>query len=60
MAGGLIAFYQVGYGIAAFGVGRLQSSAGLGLSTIYGGAAVIAFATAALSFLVTRKVAAPV
>ncbi len=29
VAGGLIAFYQMGYGIAAFGVGPLQSRAGL-------------------------------
>jgi fucose permease len=59
VAGGLIAFYQIGYGIAAFGVGPLQSSAGLDLSTIYGGAAAIALAMGALSFLVTRKVATP-
>ena len=30
--GGLIAFYQMGYGIAAFGVGPLQQKAGLSLS----------------------------
>jgi fucose permease len=59
VAGGLIAFYQIGYGIAAFGVGPLQTWAGLDLSTIYGGTAVIAFAMAALSFFVTRKSAAP-
>ena len=55
VAGGLIAFYQIGYGIAAFGVGPLQTWAGLDLSTIYGATAVIACAMAALSFLVTRK-----
>ena len=59
VAGGLIAFYQIGYGIAAFGVGPLQSWAGLDLSTIYGGTAMIAFAMAALSFVVTRHSAAP-
>ncbi len=58
VAGGLIAFYQIGYGIAAFGVGPLQSWAGLDLSTIYGGTAMIAFAMAALSFLITSKSAA--
>ena len=58
VAGGLIAFYQIGYGIAAFGVGPLQSWAGLELSTIYGGTAIIAFAMAALSFLVTAQAAA--
>ena len=30
--GGLIAFYQMGYGIAAFGVGPLQQNAGLSLN----------------------------
>ena len=32
VAGGLIAFYQIGYGIAAFGVGPLQGLAGLELN----------------------------
>ena len=59
VAGGLIAFYQIGYGIAAFGVGPLQTWAGLDLSAIYGGTAVVALAMAALSFVVTRKSAAP-
>ena len=54
-AGGLIAFYQVGYGIAAFGVGPLQTWAGLDLSVIFGGTAIIALAMAAVSFVVTRK-----
>jgi MFS family permease len=59
VAGGLIAFYQVGYGIAAFGVGPLQSWAGLDLNMIYGGTAVVALAMSALSFVVTRKTRAP-
>jgi MFS family permease len=54
VAGGLIAFYQIGYGIAAFGVGPLQS-AGWDLKKIYGGTAVVALAMAVLSFVVTRK-----
>ena len=54
VAGGLIAFYQIGYGIAAFGVGPLQS-AGLGLSTIYGGTAIVALAMAGLSFIIVRR-----
>jgi fucose permease len=54
VAGGLIAFYEMGYGIAAFGVGPLQKGAGLDLSTIYGGTAAIALAMAALSFVLTR------
>jgi fucose permease len=52
-AGGLIAFYQIGYGIAAFGVGPLQTWAGLGLNIIYGGTATVALVMAALSFAVT-------
>ena len=41
VAGGLIAFYQMGYGIAAFGVGLLVDYAGLSFNTIYGLAAVV-------------------
>jgi len=59
-AGGLIAFYQIGYGIAAFGVGPLQTWAGLDLNVIFGGTAVVALAMAAVSFVVTRKSSAPV
>jgi predicted MFS family arabinose efflux permease len=55
VAGGLIAFYQIGYGIAAFGVGPLQTWAGLRLNTIYGGTAIVALAMCGLSFVVTRK-----
>jgi len=55
VAGGLIAFYQIGYGIAAFGVGPLQTRAGLALNIIYGGSAVVAVAMSVLSFVVTRK-----
>lgn len=54
-AGGLIAFYQIGYGIAAFGVGPLQTWAGLDLNVIYEGTAIVALAMALLSFVVTRK-----
>jgi MFS family permease len=59
-AGGLIACYQIGYGIAAFGVGPLQTWAALDLNIIYGGTAVVALAMAAVSFVVTRKSSAPV
>ena len=56
VAGGLIAFYQIGYGIAAFGVGPLQTLAGLGLNAIYGWTAICALMMAGLSFVVVRKV----
>ena len=55
VAGGLIAFYQIGYGLAAFGVGPLQSWTGSDLSAIYGGTAVVALTLAALSLAVTRE-----
>jgi fucose permease len=55
VSGGLIAFYQIGYGVAAFGVGPLQTRTGSDLSAIYGGTAVVALAMAALSLLVTRE-----
>jgi MFS family permease len=53
VAGGVIAFYQLGYGIAAFGVGPLKN-AGVSLPAIFGFTAVIAAAMALLSFFVTR------
>jgi len=51
VAGGVIAFYQLGYGIAAFGAGPLQS-AGLELPTLFGLTAIVAVAMGALSFVV--------
>jgi MFS family permease len=59
-AGGLIAFYQIGYGIAAFGVGPLQSWAGLDLTIIYAGSAAVALSMAVVSFVVTRTSPAPI
>jgi hypothetical protein len=52
-AGGIIAFYQLGYGIAAFGVGPLLD-AGVTLPAVYAAAAGIAVAMGLLSFRVTR------
>jgi len=53
VASWVIAFYQAGYGIAAFGAGPLQS-AGVSLSTIYGLTAIIALAMGLLSFGLAR------
>jgi fucose permease len=55
VAGGLIAFYQMGYGIAAFGVGPLEDYAGLGLNSLFGFAAVAALVLAALAFVITNE-----
>jgi MFS family permease len=51
LAGGVIAFYQLGYGLAAFGVGPLLDS-GVGLPTVYAIAAVVAAAMGVWSFVV--------
>ena len=50
VAGGVIAFYQLGYGLAAFGAGPLQN-AGISLSAIFGGTAIVAAVMAVLSNL---------
>jgi MFS family permease len=52
VAGALIGFYQMGYGIAAFGVGPLQTSAGLGLNGIYRASAGVALVLTVIAFLV--------
>jgi fucose permease len=54
VAGGVIAAYQVGYGIAAFGVGPLVDH-GVSLGTVYAWTAVAAGAMVLLSFPVTRS-----
>jgi fucose permease len=55
VAGGLIAFYQIGYGIAAFGVGPLETRLGLSLDSIYGGTTVVALGLAVLAVLMVRR-----
>ena len=54
VSGELIAFYQVGYGVAAFGVGPLHSATGAPLSEVYGGATVVAAIMLVLAFMITR------
>ena len=54
VSGYVIAFYQMGYGIAAFGVGPLQENAGVSLSALYGWAAFVALALGALALVVVR------
>jgi predicted MFS family arabinose efflux permease len=58
VAGGVIAFYQVGYGIAAFGVGPLVDR-GVSLASLYGWTAIAAAAMAVLSFAVAARQASP-
>jgi fucose permease len=56
VASWLIASYQIGYGIAAFGVGPLERITGLSLGTLYGWAAVVALAMGGLSLVVVGVV----
>ena len=53
-AGLLIAFYQVGYGIAAFGFGPIQDFLGVGLAAIFALAAAIAVGMGSLSCVIVR------
>jgi Na+/melibiose symporter-like transporter len=57
-AGGVIAFYQLGYGIAAFGTGPLVDG-GVSLPTIYGIAAGVAVAMGLWSFVVAGRRPSP-
>jgi fucose permease len=57
-AGGIIAFYQLGYGIAAFGTGPLVDS-GVSLSAIFGFTAIVAAGLGVLSFAVAPVLSRP-
>ncbi|MGH3794169.1 MAG: MFS transporter [Pseudonocardiaceae bacterium] len=58
MTGAVIAFYQLGYGVAAFGVGPLRD-AGLTLPTVFAASAVVAIVMGALSFAVAHRRPSP-
>jgi fucose permease len=58
VAGGVIACYQLGYGIAAFGIGPLLDG-GVGLPTVFGVAAAVALVMGATSFAVARRRPSP-
>jgi FHS family glucose/mannose:H+ symporter-like MFS transporter len=62
MAGGLIAFYQLGYGFAAFGIGPLQGLFGLSFSTVFAAGSVVAAPIIVIAWMIirpTRTQAAP-
>src|SRR5215467_4636324 len=57
MSGEIVAFYQAGYGVAAFGVGPLRDFAGFPFRTIYSFGSLVAAAILAVAFVVvTREV----
>jgi FHS family glucose/mannose:H+ symporter-like MFS transporter len=55
MAGELIAFYQLGYGVAAFGTGPLRDAIGLPFSTIFAGGSIVALPLAVIAWLIVRR-----
>lgn len=58
VAGGIIACYQAGYGIATFGV-RPLASAGIRLPTIFAASAAVAAVTGGLSLVVAHRRPSP-
>jgi FHS family glucose/mannose:H+ symporter-like MFS transporter len=59
MAGGLIAFYQLGYGVAAFGTGALRDMIGLPYSTIFATGSIVAAPLVIVAwFVILRPLAA--
>lgn len=55
VAGGLIGFYQMGYGIGAFGVGPLQTWRHLTLGSMYASMVVLALGLATLALFTIAK-----
>ena len=55
MAGGLIAFYQLGYGVAAFGTGPLRDLVGLQFSTIFAAGSIVALPLVVIALFVIRR-----
>ncbi len=58
VAGGVIACYQVGYGLAAFGVGPL-TSAGIRLPAVFAASAAVAVVMGGLSLVVAHGQPSP-
>ena len=58
MSGELIAFYQLGYGVAAFGTGPLRNLGGLSFATIFAGASALAIGMGILAILILRQMTA--
>ncbi len=55
IAGELIAFYQLGYGLAAFGAGPLRDLIGLPFSTIFAAGSIVALPLAVIAALIMRQ-----
>jgi MFS transporter, FHS family, glucose/mannose:H+ symporter len=57
-SGELIAFYQLGYGVAAFGSGPLRDFAGFSFSAIFAGASAVAIGMGIFAILIVRHMPA--
>jgi len=55
MAGELIAFYQAGYGVAAFGIGPLHDPLGLLFATIFAAGSLVALPLVLIAYLIVRR-----
>jgi fucose permease len=55
MAGELIAFYQLGYGVAAFGTGPLRDVFGLQYSTVFAAGSIVAAPLVVVAWFVSRR-----
>ena len=55
MSGELIASYQIGYGVAAFGVGPLREFGGLAFSTIFAAGGGVALMLAFVAWRLGRS-----
>src|SRR5436305_9661537 len=55
MAGELIAFYQLGYGVAAFGTGPLRDVVGLPYSMIFAAGSIVAVPLVVVAWFVIRR-----
>ena len=55
MAGAIIAFYQLGYGVAAFGTGPLRDSIGLSFSAIFSAGSIVALPLVVVAWFVIRQ-----
>ena len=54
VAGELIAFYQLGYGVAAFGIGPLHDPLGLAFSTIFAAGTLVALPLVVIAYFIVR------
>jgi len=59
MAGGLIAFYQLGYGVAVFGIGPLRDLIGMSFSTIFAAGSIVAATLLVIAMFVSRRPMSP-